>query len=672
MEVLGGDVVLGLVEAAGAAGEDADTDGHFSGTSSDIGNGSSKSEEEEDVIEEYVRQIRNNYKAVDIIDLNKFASEKWDDFELSGSETDAECEAIVNADIATVFDALTENVVVKKIYLGFQMSNGIECKITRVGAEAISRALAKNKTICDLEIAGRTFSDDGSLNTVLRGLRENNNTKIETLTISGYEAEEIFEGEGPEAILPLDGIRILANILSENTSIRELRLVSNACAWTQNCCAVLCSGLRANTSVKMLDFLYNQWLDEEEMEVICQEVAGKAKVKYWSNASAKLPHFIFNNRNIEEIRITFMTFDTLDEDYWESLTAAFRKNDAIKTAIFTYNERTTRQGKFDPRLVNLVEGLVKGSVEKLSFRNMNVGDRGVAHVCQTLCRSSTIRELKLIDCGNRDHQITAVGAEALASLLRESKTLEKLKLDCIVSEPQYFIGNQGAIAIASAIINRKAKTKTLMLDTCNIGDTGAIVLCGLLDLPKVGMEALCLNGNPFGVSVCSAFAKALRKNNRLEVLELGCPRKGETTAAETILHLLFLNSLEVNSVLRRLVLPYAPGAHTMEEGLKKRHALCRLSQTNHTIIGISALGNNHNFFDDNMRIPNKKHPLLASTMKDAPFPANFIKDISGAILANAFVRTESIAGLDGVFRLLRQVGAEATRFANSKKRSRET
>lgn len=162
-----------------------------------------------------------------------------------------------------------------------------------------------------------------------------------------------------------------------------------------------------------------------------------------------------------------------------------------------------------------------------------------------LRRSSSIREFELVNCSNQDHHITAVGAECLASLLRESNTLEKLKLDCSFSDQPYFIGNQGAIAIASAIINRRAKTKNLTLDTCNIGDTGAIVLCGgLLDLPKIGMEALSLNGNPFGFSVSKAFAKALSKNDRLRVLELGCPREGENTAAETELHLLFFNSLK--------------------------------------------------------------------------------------------------------------------------------
>lgn len=268
MEILGGDVALGMVGAAGAAAAD-----HASSHSSS----SSKSEEEESVIEEFVRQLQTNYKAVDSIDLDKFASEKWDDFELTGLETEAECEAIANADIAAVFDALAKNVVVKKIYLGFQMSNGIDCEITSVGAEAISRALAKNKTVSDLEIDGRSFSRDGSLNIVLRGLQENNGTKIETLTISGYYLEEIFEGEGTNAILGLDGIRILADILRKNTSIRELRLVSNACAWTRKCCAVLCSGLRANKSIKMLDFLDNRWLNIKKMTGICLAVAGEPK-----------------------------------------------------------------------------------------------------------------------------------------------------------------------------------------------------------------------------------------------------------------------------------------------------------------------------------------------------------------------------------------------------------
>lgn len=75
-----------------------------------------------------------------------------------------------------------------------------------------------------------------------------------------------------------------------------------------------------------------------------------------------------------------------------------------------------------------------------------------------------------------------------------------------------------------------------------------------------------------------------------------------------------------------------------------------------------------------MRIPNKKHPILASTMKHAPFPAYLLKDMSGGILANALARADCVAGIDGVFSLLRQISDEiggGPDDANQKTRGRE-
>ena len=91
VEVLGGDVPLGLVEAAGAAAADH-ASSHSSPSSSngnvnekeddhDSSDGSSSSSEGESFetpVQKLIRQLRSNYKGTTAIDLVMLCQDEWD------------------------------------------------------------------------------------------------------------------------------------------------------------------------------------------------------------------------------------------------------------------------------------------------------------------------------------------------------------------------------------------------------------------------------------------------------------------------------------------------------------------------------------------------------------------------------------------------------------------
>ena len=97
-----------------------------------------------------------------------------------------------------------------------------------------------------------------------------------------------------------------------------------------------------------------------------------------------------------------------------------------------------------------------------------------------------------------------------------------------------------------------------------------------------------------------------------------------------------------------------------------------LLEVNHTITDVVPM-TDMEYIKDRMRNSNSKHPILASTMKGVPFPAYFTKDLSEVLVSEALERADNVAGIDGVFSLLRQVGDSVARFAStssSEKRGR--
>ena len=93
-----------------------------------------------------------------------------------------------------------------------------------------------------------------------------------------------------------------------------------------------------------------------------------------------------------------------------------------------------------------------------------------------------------------------------------------------------------------------------------------------------------------------------------------------------------------------------------EEKLHVFAAFRDMLQVNHTINLESFYEHAHGLGDEVMRSANKTHPVLASTMKSAPFPSHLVGGIPVSLIPYAIEMVDDVAGVDGVFSLLRKVG----------------
>lgn len=660
------------------AGGEAPNDNDHSSSNSSAGNetdeddSSFESYEEEDAVEEFVRRLRANDKATDEIHLMDLAEEKWDFFEKehedkSYREAEAAITEAVNEDIVKIFGALADNSVVTKINLNFLLPT-MECRIAMAGASAIARALSENQSVVELVVAGQVIRGEDEIITILQGL-ESTSTQIKKLSITGHFEDSIMEGMAPAAVLKSKACHFLATLLSENTSIEELELTWNSAAWRQ-CCDIICRGLGKNVSIKKLNLLHNDYLPPRVSSRLCESVSGRAEVKVSSNATSDLQLLVRNNKNIEELQICFIR--RLGSKYWTELIGAFKEGHSIK--CMSFSNEVKEEGMYDVRLASLVEAISTSSVEKLTFNDMLMGDEGIGAICEALAKSNSLRGLEFINCSNVDKQITQLGAESLATLLRECKTFESVKLHVRRSGYKYYVGNQGAITIANAVVMRKRAMKEIFLKKCGIRDEGAMALCRLLDIENVRIEVLGLCSNAFGLSICENFAACLSSNKHLRVLDLAGPRGGNDGASQTNIHILFFKSLEKNRTLEYLALPIETSQFTSKQKAKQWRALYDLLNVNHTVKEISCVGGDElRFLKRKMEKANKKHPILASTMKRAPFPAYLLQNLSGGVYADALARADTVAGIDGVFGLFRQisVGISGVSDYDQKKRGRE-
>ena len=95
---------------------------------------------------------------------------------------------------------------------------------------------------------------------------------------------------------------------------------------------------------------------------------------------------------------------------------------------------------------------------------------------------------------------------------------------------------------------------------------------------------------------------------------------------------------------------------SLQQKLNLFAAFREMLQVNHTIDLESFYEYARGLDDEVMRSANKKHPVLASTLKSAPFPSHLVGGISVSLIPDAIERVDDVAGVDGVFSLLRKVG----------------
>lgn len=182
-------------------------------------------EERVDQVDELITKLRANDRMVKRLGLDL---EKWEDL---SPWSNADDRAEIDGDVEKLCRALEGNSVVRKLDVGCGFS--MEVAFER-GANAIARALQRNRTVEDVTIYSESFSGVSGIPTVLGGLIGNH--VVKKLIITGHCGDD----EPPPEILGKSISRALAKVLPK-TSIKELVLVDEAIDWEQGL-GLICVG----------------------------------------------------------------------------------------------------------------------------------------------------------------------------------------------------------------------------------------------------------------------------------------------------------------------------------------------------------------------------------------------------------------------------------------------
>ena len=611
-------------------------------------------QEYSDDVEELASRLSANDESVLNVCLE---FEKWEELTPRSNE---DHKSEVDADVCKLFNALEDNNVVRQVEIGCGWSF---TSVGVVAAKAIARGLYRNRSVKDIVIYCESFYGQIPMEIVLEGLVGTNN--ITKLTIVGHDGCD----EPPAAALDQRLSRTLAEILRQSSSIEELTLVDESIGWEKGLDPI-CDGLRKNKSIKTLDLVDGHFLsdlscgatnslDPEVCSKLCDAVGDKAMVRLKTHVCQGLNSLISNHNNISELRADFLR--KVDYCEWQDLAKALSRNDSIETFTFFNEDRSNQKPEMiDWRSRSLLEAIASTSIENLVFKGFPMDDDGVDIVCRALRKSTSIRNLRPNNCGNRnlgpsreeEARITAQSAISIAKPLKSTNSLESVQLDSLGRAQQYDIGDEGALALVSAVAKRKVKTKRLRLLNCNIGDQGGIAFCRLLKQSSSGLEELELLGNDFGPSALKKFADSLSDNSTLRSLKLTTKSITSSQKVDTVIR--FIKALKTNHCLQTLHIFWTCNDNESEkEKDRVAAALQDMLQTNHTVSGYFP------GFSDLQELlfsTNHHHPILVSTEKSAPFPSHLIEHMPACLIPNAIERADNIAGVDGVFSLLRRVG----------------
>lgn len=611
-------------------------------------------EEYIDEVEELVTKLRANDRTVKRLRL---WFEKWEDM----PEQEAIGEAI------QLFRALEDNTTVKEVDLGHVLYFSINENLARV----IARSLVQNQSVQDVCIRCADFEGQREMRIVLESLVNNN--RIKSLSICGHEDYM----EPPPALIGRSLSNVLGDVLRTNSSMEKLVLIDDAVEWDDMSSHGICSGLKENISIKTLDLAGTSSISSSSRlpvwacDDLCKAVSEGTKVRLRTHAHGNLASLIATHSNIEEL-IVFV-HRQLEHDEWLALADGVSSNRSIKKLSLVQDPGVS--DTFDTSSDSLFKAIARVPIEKVLLEEIPLGDAAISIICKALCRSQSLSELK-INCRMARHRkveipITAEGATHLGNLIRSCGSLESLVIDSDHSSKVTFIGDEGAVIIAKAIAERGMKATKLSLSNCNIWNRGGRACRNLLFSPNVMLEDLDLSGNSFSLAVCKEFADCLRDNSILQSLNLAGPRdESREIGDDARIHL--IGALKNNHTLKSLYLPYGRlgGIESSTEGCSRTDSTLReVLMSNHTLSYLFCYNGNETLVNY-ISCANINHPVLASTMKGAPFPARLINDIQGIVMANAIERANAIAGIDGVFSLLRQVGDEIATHSFSKKRAR--
>lgn len=275
------------------------------------------------------------------------------------------------------------------------------------GAEAIARALPKNRTLENLDLSFNVVGNDGA-EALAEGLCANKTLRSLVLCFNRFGSRGMSSfGRALKVNDTLGNLNIMGNRIRGN----ELSIVALARA-----------GLKDNRALRELHLSDHRVRAQEGAMIVCQAVQGHANLRI-----LELANFA-------------------DGD------AAAR---VLERALQTDTLRLTELSMCHTRLTNsgaaiLANALRKNArLTKLDIGTNDIGDKGCGVIAKALRTNGTLIELLLVR-----NKISDIGAMELASMLRENSVLESLDLT------RNAIGSQGSEALLAVFQEMGNETLT--------------------------------------------------------------------------------------------------------------------------------------------------------------------------------------------------------------------
>lgn len=351
----------------------------------------------------------------------------------------------------------------------FDLSGGDRAKLDRERAEELlAPLLSREQAFAKVRLSNKSFGREAA-DVAARGLA------LHAATLADADLSDIIAGQPEEDALA--ALRAVCGAL-RGSRLTALDLSDNALGekGVRTCAAAL----EGQTALQQLSFCNNG---------ISVEAAGAITELLPSARELRALHF-HNNMS--------------GDGGAEAIAAMVRG--AAGLASFRFS--SSRVGP--PGGVALADALAAGSsLVRLDLRDNMLGEEGGAALARALPRHEGLRELYLSDAGLGDEAVIALAG----GLQSSAPSLEVLELG----------GNEISAAAAPALalcLSRKTGLRRLALGENELGDRGAVAICGSLSAAFTALEELDLNTNEIGRVGAVAAAAAVKDKPRMKAVGL--------------------------------------------------------------------------------------------------------------------------------------------------------
>ena len=238
------------------------------------------------------------------------------------------------------------------------------------------------------------------------------------------------------------------------------------------------------------------------------------------------------NRNVYLVAVALSPFDCMSVGYFLAFALmAGRLSVTLDTCSINNHSFGLLLGELSRHAEACPAGVLQG-VTRLSLGCNKIGDKGIAHIANSLRTNTTISDLDVSFC-----DISDIGLQSLAEAIAANVSVKLKTLDIGFIN----IGDIGTAHIAT-VLQVNTTIKLIVMRDCAMLDKGAESLARALAVNR-SLEYFDLTGTNISDTGAARIATALRVNNSLVWLEVG----GDTTTDAAVLSL--VDALKKNTSL---------------------------------------------------------------------------------------------------------------------------